>query len=83
MNLNDGALIAFALDGYKISDQKANAGDPTIIYNGFVNRNGGWYIMEQNTTNGTYRYSKGNSGYTTAFAARESGTYDYFYNVFN
>ncbi len=83
MNINDGMLIYFAFNGYIISDQKAKASDATILYNGFVNRQGGYYILEEKTTDGSFRYFRGNSGYTTAWAARETNVYDYFYNIFN
>ena len=83
MNINDSALMAFFLDGFKISDQNVNSIDNTIQYIGMVNRFGVWYIMEQNTSTGTFRYIRGITGYSTAYSAREANVYDFFYNVFN
>lgn len=83
MNLNDGMTFEFAYEGYKLSDQLPKAADATIMYFGYVNREGEWYIAERNSTTGTYRYTRGASGYTTAWTAREANNYDYFYNIFN
>ena len=76
----DAAAFGFAYEGYKVSDQAEKAGDANVVYFGFLNRRGEWFIMRQ-TVAGTatdYRYVKGDSAYTTAWAARESQTYDYF-----
>lgn len=83
LSFNDSALFAFFLDGYKISDQNVNSGNSNIQYIGMVNRYGNWYIMVQNSDTGSYQYLRGDSGYTTAYAAREVNVYDYFYNIFN
>lgn len=82
--LNDIQFFGFGYEGYKISDQLPKVSDGNIMYFGFVNRNGNWYIFEQNTNDGvgTYRYIKGDSGYTTAWSGREALIFDYFYNIF-
>lgn len=49
-------------------------------YYGFVDANGGWYIMQ--SSSGAYRYAAGTSDYTTNWTGRAGLTYDYFYNVF-
>lgn len=85
-SLNDNMSTVFAIDGMKPSDQNQKATDTTITYFGFVNSKGEWYIMQQVATNSgadlTFKYIKGNSGYTANYALRESLTYDYFYNIF-
>lgn len=82
MNLNDAALFAFFLDGYKISDQNVKSNDSNIQYIGMLNRYGNWYILVQNTNDGSYRYLRGDTGYETAYGAREANSYDYFNNIF-
>jgi len=80
-------FFGFLLDGYRVSEQASKTTDANVLYFGFVNRMGEWYIMEQDTSAGsndlqTYRFVKGDSGYTTAWTAREAQTYDYFYTTF-
>ena len=78
--INDFAQLAYGLEGYKIADED-RSGDP--LYFGFVDRNGNWYIMQQNQASGTYRFTRGTGSYTTNWTARAGLSYDYFYNVFN
>jgi len=63
---------------YHISDIDTS-GNP--MYFGYVDPTVNWYIMQLNTTTGTSRYCKGSSGYTSAWGARASQFYDYFFNV--
>ena len=81
---NDTASFMFSYEGYKVSDEADKAGDSTIRYYGFVNREGAWFIMKQTVsgTTSSYRFVKGASAYTTAWTARESQTYDYFNTIF-
>lgn len=67
------------LDKYQIAD-----GDEvtTTKYYGFTEKDGGWYILKNDTTANSYRYSKGSSGYSTAWSGRASLTYDYFDVIF-
>lgn len=67
------------LSAYKITDMD-DAGNPA--YYGFMTSDGSWYIMENNTTNKTFRYAKGASGYSASWAGRAGLSYDYFNNVF-
>ncbi len=71
--------FAFLYEGYKVNDQANKSGDDNTTYFGFLNRFGEWFIMQQVTsgTTVTWRFVKGNSGYTTAFSAREAQSYDY------
>lgn len=68
------------LDGYNISDMDT-AG--TTKYYGFLNKNGGWYIMKENTTTNSFSYRKGAADYDTGWSDRTSpGGYANFYNTF-
>jgi hypothetical protein len=73
----DGSLRVDLLSRYKISDID-ESGSPA--YYGFVDTDGYWYIMSVTTT--AVRYDKGTSGYAIAWAARNLGSYDYYYTVF-
>lgn len=65
------------LGSYEISDTDDDA-EPN--YYGYLKSSGEWYIMKEES--GTYRYAKGDDGYTTAWTARASQSYDYFDGVF-
>ncbi|KKK64300.1 hypothetical protein LCGC14_2985600, partial [marine sediment metagenome] len=43
---------------------------------------GKWYIVEDNLADGTHRYVKGSSDYTTNWTNKTNLTYGYFYDVF-
>lgn len=76
-----GALIDPAIktptDGYKITQLD----DSTPAYYGFVEKTGKWFIMKEES-NGDYRYTKGDSGFSTGWTNRASLTYDYFDVIF-
>jgi len=84
LTLQDTFAFGFGYDGYKVSDQTEKSGDSNVIYFGFLNRRGEWFIMRQTVSGVTtdYRFVKGDSAYTTAWNARESQTYDYFNTIF-
>ncbi len=79
---NDTSGFMFFMEGYFYSDDKVDSVDSTISYYGFLNKYGEWYIMRKDETNGTGRYYKGDSGYSSAWSARESASYDYFDEIF-
>ena len=89
--INDYSTFAFMLQGYQASDQALNSGDTNILYYGFVDRFGAWYIQEQTTSDAgntlAWRYDKGSEAegitFATAWAARESGTYQRWDSEFN
>jgi len=62
------------LQEYRISD--IDDGDPQ--YYGFLNQDGGWYIMKINA--GAVTYAKGDSGYD--FSARVGASYAIFSSTF-
>jgi hypothetical protein len=74
----DGALKTKSnfLDSYGFNDY--STGTPS--YYGFENEQGSWVIMKLNGTN--LSYSKGSSGYATAWTNKVSQTYDTFANTF-
>lgn len=65
-------------DAYKISE----IADGPITYYGFVKAGGAWFIMQEDTEGGTFRYVKGTSGFAANWAKREQLTFDYYDNVF-
>jgi len=64
---------------YLISD--TDAAD-TVKYYGFLDKDGNWYIMQEDTSAGTYRYTKGSADYATNWTDRASLTYELFSEVF-
>lgn len=66
-------------DGYKISETD-NEGESS--YYGFINKDGNWYVMKQDSGAGTFRYAKGKLNFPSNWISRENLKYDYFYKVF-
>lgn len=64
-------------DGYRINQ----IDDSSPAYYGFVNKDGNWFIMKEDSS-GNYRYSKGGSSFSTNWTNRASLTYDYFDAIF-
>jgi len=62
---------------YCLSDKET--GGATEYY-GYLNKDGGWYILELTTT--TARYIKGDSDYTTNWTGRALLVYNYFDLIF-
>lgn len=73
-SINDNPLAK-----YRIAEQQTS-GDPK--YFGYTDRLGNWYIMEQNVSEGTFRYVKGSSEFPTNWTNRTELSYNYFHNVF-
>lgn len=67
------------IEGFNVSEVDT-AGN--IKYYGFLDRNGTWIIMCENTTAGTFRYATGGSGYSANWAGRAGLTYSLFSEVF-
>lgn len=65
-------------DGYEISE----IDDRIIAYYGYTNKDGGWFIMRQDSETGSVRYIKGDTAFADNWAHREQITYDYFGNTF-
>lgn len=64
-------------DGYKI----AELDDSSPAYYGFVDKDGAWFILKEDSA-GAYRYIKGSSSFSTNWTNRASLTYDYYHNIF-
>ncbi len=64
------------VQGYFVADVDDAA---TTKYYGFINKDGKWYILKEDTAASpkTYRYDSGSSGYPTAWTGRAGGSYDY------
>jgi len=65
-------------DGYRITEYD----DSIIAYYGFTHKDGSWFIMQEDTDTGSFRYVRGDSNFTNGWAGREDFKYDYFINVF-
>lgn len=65
-------------DGYSISE----VDDNIVTFYGFTNKDGAWFIMKEDTENGSFRYSKGDSNFPLNWQARKNLKYDYFNNAF-
>ena len=65
------------LDGYSISNIDTST---SVHYYGFINRNGDWYIIKEDTDSNTLLYARGDSGYATDDWLTWAGSqnYDYF-----
>ena len=77
-------LIALAnpTDKYGISETDRAT---TPYYYGFVDKDGGWYIMKEvvnSATSSTFTYVTGASNFSTAWTARASQTYVTFNTAF-
>lgn len=65
-------------DSYKISE----IDEGLVTYYGFINKDGAWLIMRQDSNENNFRYAKGSSDFPGNWKSRENLRYDYFYNLF-
>ena len=65
-------------DGYRITEFD----DSIIAYYGFTHKDGSWFIMQEDTDTGSFRYVRGTSDFASSWVNREKFNYDYFINVF-
>lgn len=65
-------------DGYRISE----IDNSVISFSGFINKDGGWFIMRIDTNTGSVRYARGDSNFPDNWSDREKLKYDYFSNTF-
>lgn len=68
-------------DGFHASDTDTNS---AVHYYGYQNAKGEWYVMQETATASgySYRFSRGFTGYSTAWTGRAGLTYDYYAVVF-
>jgi len=52
-----------------------------LIYYGYVDKKGNWCIIEDNSTNGTYRYASGDEEYKRQWNLRTKLSYVYFHEL--
>jgi len=65
-------------DGYKITE----IDNGLVGYYGFTNKDGGWFIMKEDTNSGSFRYTKGASNFPRNWDNRTNLKYDYFHDLF-
>ena len=65
-------------DSYRISE----VDDGTVTFYGFTRQGGAWFIMQEDSVAGSFRYVKGNSDFSGNWARRANLQYDYYHNVF-
>ena len=78
MSVSDLIISGTTLEEFHINDVD-DAAIPK--YYGFEDKGGNWYILRESPS-GAYRYSKGDSSYSTNWTNRGSLTYDYFSVIF-
>lgn len=64
--------------GYRITE----IDDSIVAFYGFTNKEGAWFIMREDTDTGSFRYSKGDSGFSRNWSNRKNLKYDYYHNLF-
>jgi len=64
-------------DGYQIGE----IDEGEISYFGFIDTKGYWFIMREDTA-GSFRYTRGESGFPNNWGIRKNLKYDYSYRVF-
>lgn len=65
-------------DGYRISE----IDDNVITFYGFTNKDGGWFVMKEDSDSGSFRYCKGDGNFPESWINRENLKYGYFSDVF-
>lgn len=68
------------MDGYNICEVDDN--DNIVTYYGFTNKDGAWFVMKEDTENGSYRYAQGTSNFPVNWGNHENLKYGYFSTVF-
>ena len=66
------------LNGYRISE----IDDRLVSYYGFVNNQGNWMIMREDTETSAFRYSTGKTNFPISWADRENLKYSYYHELF-
>jgi hypothetical protein len=78
-------ITGFSLANWQDKLSKYHAADldddASPNYYGFVDSDGHWYILKEDTTAKSYRYSAGANTYATNWTNRLTLNYDYLFNV--
>ena len=87
LTLNDYMHFHAKIGGYKISNQQVKSDDADVMYYGYLDRKGAWYIMKRDGSDGganviTFKFIKGSSLYSTNWTGREGLTYATFDSTF-
>ena len=70
--------VSLPNDEYRISE----IDDGVVSYYGFINKDGGWLIMREDTEENSFRYAKGTVGFSKNWSGRENLKYDYYHDLF-
>ncbi len=65
-------------EGYTI----AEIDDGLVAYYGFMGQKGAWFIIRQDSNDGSFRYAKGDTEFPVSWEDRANLKYDYYANVF-
>jgi len=65
-------------EGYRVTEISTE----DFNYYGFVNTKGNWYIMKEDPTEGSFRYTKADLNFSKNWERREKLKYDYYHIVF-
>ena len=82
-NTSSSGQAVLATDAYAISE--VNTTNATYNYYGFVDKDGGWYIMREDKTvvgAEVYRYTKGDNDFATNWTNRAGLTYGVYNTIF-
>jgi hypothetical protein len=81
IQLGDIDRTIHRVDGAKVNFQASDRDEANATrYYGFLNQEGGWFIMEVTAT--TYRYAANFKDYTTNWTGRAGLTYSYYNEAF-
>lgn len=67
-------------DGYNICEVDDN--DSILTFYGFTNKDGAWFVMKEDTENGSFRYAQGSANFPVNWGNRENLQYGYFSKTF-
>lgn len=75
--VTQGGALLVQDGGFVCSDTDKT--DATYYYYGFIDKDGRWYIMRKTITDpNAYRFAKGDSGYSLAWAGKVSQDYQLY-----
>jgi len=75
---NTEVSVKDSVENYQITQ----IDDNLISYYGFTKKDGAWFILREDTEDGSYRYAKGDKNFNDNWQNRNILDYDYYFNVF-